>query len=339
LSWTEGLDSTPLFAPGIRQEISDEIEKAGDNEVFFLGRIDDQGLLDETLVVARGSSTAVPVFLSRAEEGFQVLIHNHPGGDLTPSPADLSIAAEAGARRLGFFIVSNDGGRVNRVVEPFPEQEESPVEEKEIEDIFCSGGVFSSSIPDFEERPGQVEMSKSVARALNDGDVAALEAGTGVGKSYAYLVPAILWAVKNHSRVVVSTATIPLGEQLVHRDLPTLHRVLGIDFRYALIQGRGNYACRRKTQQVASEPEIFAEGEERRGLGKRCRGRFLTRSGPTSSLHPINLSRRVARITAPVSITRRVASRLVPMWWWSTIIFSLLISNCVVLPGISIATW
>jgi len=263
LSWTEGLDSTPLFAPGIRQKISDEIEKAGDNEVFFLGRIDDQGLLDETLVVARGSSTAVPVFLSRAEEGFQVLIHNHPGGDLTPSPADLSIAAEAGARRLGFFIVSNDGGRVNRVVEPFPEQEESPVEEKEIEDIFCSGGVFSSSIPDFEERPGQVEMSKSVARALNDGDVAALEAGTGVGKSYAYLVPAILWAVKNHSRVVVSTATIPLGEQLVHRDLPTLHRVLGIDFRYALIQGRGNYACRRKTQQVASEPEIFAEGEER----------------------------------------------------------------------------
>ena len=263
MNWTDGLDSTPLFAPGIRQKISDEIEKAGDNEVFFLGRIDDQGLLDETLVVARGSSTAVPVFLSRAEEGFQVLIHNHPGGDLTPSPADLSIAAEAGARRLGFFIVSNDGGRVNRVVEPFPEQEESPVEEKEIEDIFCSGGVFSSSIPDFEERPGQVEMSKSVARALNDGDVAALEAGTGVGKSYAYLVPAILWAVKNNSRVVVSTATISLGEQLVHRDLPTLHRVLGIDFRYALIQGRGNYACRRKTQQVASEPEIFAEGEER----------------------------------------------------------------------------
>ena len=265
MSWTEGLDSTPLFAPGIRQKISDEIEKAGDNEVFFLGRIDDQGLLDEILVVARGSSTAVPVFLSRAQEGFQVLIHNHPGGDLTPSPADISIAAEAGARRLGFFIVNNDGSKVNRVVEPFPEQKEFPVEESEIEEIFCSGGVFSRSIPDFEERPGQVEMSKSVARALNDGDVAALEAGTGVGKSYAYLVPAILWAVKNRGRVVVSTATIPLGEQLVHRDLPALQRVLGIDFRYALIQGRGNYACRRKTQQVASEPEIFAEGEEREG--------------------------------------------------------------------------
>ena len=263
MSRTEGIDTAPLLAAGVRQHIAEQIDNAGQNEVFFLGRIDEQGQVTEVMVAARGSDSAVPVFLSRAEEGFQVLIHNHPGGDLTPSPADLSIASEAGARRLGFFIVNNDGTRVNRVVEPFPEVEETPVEEGEIEQIFCSGGVFSASFPDYEERSGQIEMSKSVARALNDGDVAALEAGTGVGKSYAYLVPAILWAVKNRGRVVVSTATIPLGEQLVHRDLPALKRVLGIDFRYALIQGRGNYACRRKTEQVESEPEIFAEDEER----------------------------------------------------------------------------
>ncbi|MGB1772495.1 MAG: JAB domain-containing protein, partial [Planctomycetota bacterium] len=78
-------------------------------------------------VIARGTANAVPVFLERAEEGFQVLIHNHPGGDLTPSPADLSIASEAGARRLGFFIINNEATRVNRVVEPFPEKEEIPV--------------------------------------------------------------------------------------------------------------------------------------------------------------------------------------------------------------------
>ena len=121
MSRTEGIDTAPLMAVGVRQQIADEIEKAGQNEVFFLGRIDEPGQVTEVMVVARGSGSAVPVFLSRADEGFQVLIHNHPGGDLTPSPADLSIAAEAGARRLGFFIVNNDGTRVNRVVEPFPE--------------------------------------------------------------------------------------------------------------------------------------------------------------------------------------------------------------------------
>ena len=260
---TEGINTAELLGPGVREHIAGEIDKAGQNEVFFLGRIDDEGLLYEVLVVARGSASAVPVFLSRAEEGYQVLIHNHPGGDLTPSPADLSIASEAGARRVGFFIVNNDASRIHRVVEPFPTVEEVVVEASEMEQIFGPDGVFKKSFPDYEERSGQVEMSKSVARALNDGDVAALEAGTGVGKSYAYLVPAILWAVRNRGRVVVSTATIPLGEQLVHRDLPALQRVLGIDFRYALIQGRGNYACRRKTQQVVTEPEIFGEDDER----------------------------------------------------------------------------
>ncbi|MEO2150169.1 MAG: helicase C-terminal domain-containing protein [bacterium] len=260
---TEGIDTAPWMTPAIRQQIASEIAGAGQNEVFFLGRVDDQGLLHQVEVVARGRSSEVPVFLSRAEEGFQVLIHNHPGGDLTPSPADLSIASDAGGRRLGFFIVNNDGSKMNRVVEPFPEREEVLVDPVEIEQIFADGGVFSTSFPGYEQRPGQVEMAKSVARALNQGDIAALEAGTGIGKSYAYLVPAILWAVKNRSRVVVSTATIPLGEQLVHKDLPALQRVLGIDFRFALIQGRGNYACRRKTKQVATEPEIFSDDEER----------------------------------------------------------------------------
>ena len=263
LARTEGVDTAELLAAGIRQQIASEIDKAGQNEVFFLGRFDPAGLLHEVEVVARGTNSAVPVFLSRTDEGFEVLIHNHPGGDLTPSPADLSIASEAGARRLGFFIVNNDGSRVNRVVEPFPEQQEVAVEASEIEEIFSSGGVFDVAFPGYEQRTGQVEMAKSVALALNQGDVAALEAGTGIGKSYAYLVPSILWAVKNRGRVVISTATIPLGEQLVHRDLPALQRVLGIDFRFALIQGRRNYACRRKTKQVASEPEIFSDDDDR----------------------------------------------------------------------------
>ena len=262
---TEGLDTRKLFAPEVSQRMAQAILDAGSNEVFFLGSFDETGLLDRIEVIARGTANAVPVFLERAEEGFQVLIHNHPGGDLTPSPADLSIASEAGARRLGFFIINNEATRVNRVVEPFPEKEEIPVEAKEIDGVLGGDGLFGKVLPGFEERAGQLRMAHSVNRAINDGDVAVLEAGTGIGKSFAYLVPAILWAVKNRGRVVISTATIPLGEQLAHRDLPTLQRILGVDFKFALIQGRGNYACRRKAEQVSSEPEIFAEDEEREG--------------------------------------------------------------------------
>lgn len=262
---TEGLDTRKLFAPEVTQRMAQAIHDAGSNEVFFLGSFDETGLLDRIEVIARGTANAVPVFLERAEEGFQVLIHNHPGGDLTPSPADLSIASEAGARRLGFFIINNEATRVNRVVEPFPEKEEIPVEAKEIDGVLGGDGLFGKVLPGFEERAGQLRMAHSVNRAINDGDVAVLEAGTGIGKSFAYLVPAILWAVKNRGRVVISTATIPLGEQLAHRDLPTLQRILGVDFKFALIQGRGNYACRRKAEQVSSEPEIFADDEEREG--------------------------------------------------------------------------
>ncbi|NCF99764.1 MAG: hypothetical protein GWP39_09690 [Planctomycetia bacterium] len=265
LGKTEGLNTKNLMSAGIRERFARAIEEAGFNEVFFLGTLDESGTIDGFEVVARGTANAVPVFLSRADEGFHVLIHNHPGGDLTPSPADLSIASEAGARRLGFFIINNDATRLNRVVEPFPERKEVPVEASEIEEILGKSGAFSKMLPDFEERSGQLRMALSVTRSLNNGDVAALEAGTGIGKSFAYLVPSILWAVKNRGRVVISTATIPLGEQLAHRDLPTLQRILGIDFKFALIQGRGNYACKRKTEQVSSEPELFTGDDEREG--------------------------------------------------------------------------
>ncbi len=261
---TEGIESDQLLAPGVQDFLASTIAEAGSNEVFFLGRLDRESRLHEVEAIARGRSSEVPVFLSRAvDENYEVLIHNHPGGDLTPSPADMSIASEAGARRLGFFIINNDATRINRVVEPFPERQEVAVDPQEIDDIFRDGGVFSGAFPDYQERPGQMAMARSVAASLNQGDIAALEAGTGVGKSYAYLVPSILWAVRNRGRVVISTATIPLGEQLVHRDLPALQRVLGVDFRFALIQGRGNYACRRKLKQVSTEPEIFSEDDEK----------------------------------------------------------------------------
>lgn len=262
MSLQEWLTTDSAFTQKARDDLVSAITGAGGNEVFFFGSLDEEGRLATVEVVARGHAGAVPVFLERAGD-HQVLIHNHPGGDLTPSPADLSIASEAGARRLGFFIIDNHAELVYRVVEPFAESKEIPLDCEEIARAFKKGGVLDALLPGFEERAGQIEMAVSVAEALNGGEVVALEAGTGIGKSFAYLLPSILWAVRNRGRVVVSTQTIPLGEQLINKDLPTLERALDVEFKSALIKGRGNYACRRKAREVARQPEMFSTDSER----------------------------------------------------------------------------
>ena len=247
-----------------RNQLAHEIALAGGNEVFFFGSVDAEGRLVEVEVVARGHAGAVNVFLERAGD-HHVLIHNHPGGDLTPSGADMGIAAEAGARRLGFFIIDNAAARIYRVVEPFPAEKDTLLDLDEIASIFSAGGLLDRGIPAFEDREGQRDLAVACARSLNQGQIAAYEAGTGIGKSFAYLVPSILWAIRNRSKVVISTRTIHLGEQLITQDLPTLARVLPDEFRYALIKGRSNYACRRKTGLVRAAPELFNDAEDADG--------------------------------------------------------------------------
>ena len=98
-------------------------------------------------------------------------------------------------------------------------------------------------MPDFEPREGQVQMALEITRAMNNGEMAVLEAGTGTGKSLAYLVPSVLWAIKNKTRVVVATYTITLQGQLINSDLPIL-KAAGLDFEHAIVKGRRNYICK-----------------------------------------------------------------------------------------------
>ena len=109
------------------------------------------------------------------------------------------------------------------------------------------GGTLGS-MPGYEERPGQLDMLKAIVRAYNGREHLMVEAGTGVGKSLAYLIPSILWAWTNDTPVIISTATRNLQSQLIQSDIPRALAVLGDDaanFRTALLKGRGNYLCLR----------------------------------------------------------------------------------------------
>jgi len=107
-------------------------------------------------------------------------------------------------------------------------------------------GLFSQQFDKFEYRPQQVDMLAHVSTAFNEGKHLIVEAGTGTGKSVAYLLPSIHWAVQNNERVVISTNTINLQDQLIEKDIPALQALLPLTFKAVTLKGRSNYVCPRR---------------------------------------------------------------------------------------------
>lgn len=126
---------------------------------------------------------------------------------------------------------------------------------------FCAGGDFARR--GGEIRPQQLAMAEAVARALTGDTSLAVEAGTGVGKSLAYLVPAVLHAKECKRKAILSTHTINLQEQLLHKDLPMAEKLTGAEFSRILIKGRRNYLCPQRLKAAMRQaPDLFTNGEE-----------------------------------------------------------------------------
>jgi ATP-dependent DNA helicase DinG len=105
-------------------------------------------------------------------------------------------------------------------------------------ELLGPGGPFADAMPGYEARPGQLEMTRAVERCLKNDGIAMIEAGTGTGKTLAYLVPALLEA--HRKKIIISTATRALQDQIYNKDLPLLERVLGIGLPVALMKGLPN---------------------------------------------------------------------------------------------------
>ena len=244
------------FSPDCLDQMRYAIAQAGSREVFFLGQTDAQRRIVQVEVLARGSKKAVPAIIHTCSYG-DVIIHNHPSGNLEPSAADIDVASTVGDLGVGFFIINNQVDQVYQVVEPFVAKPAQQLEYQQIQDLLGPDGVIAARLPDYEDRPEQLRMAFAVAEAFNEGQLAIVEAGTGTGKSLAYLVPALLFARDNHARVVISTRTINLQEQLIRKDIPLLRRATGIDFHAVLVKGRSNYFCLRRGETAGSELGLF----------------------------------------------------------------------------------
>ena len=168
------------------------------------------------------------------------------------------LAAEAGARARANPSNPQPLDIMPKPAEPTqalaPNQRTKPVTETEIAALFAAAGKDRERFPNFEQRPEQVEMAEAVGRSLSEGGQLVVEAGTGTGKSLAYLVPSALWSLRNNGRVVVTTNTINLQEQIVAKDVPHLRRLLEVGapkdlrqhadaLRVSQLKGRRNYVC------------------------------------------------------------------------------------------------
>ena len=141
-----------------------------------------------------------------------------------------------------------------------------PLDIDETSAIIEAGGIFAKYFPDYEYRIQQVDMLRAVAKALSESQHLLVEAGTGTGKSFAYLIPAALWAMQNNTRVVISTNTINLQDQLITKDLPDMCEALDLDLEFAVLKGRSNYLCprrlgmiRRRGPENADEMRVLAK--------------------------------------------------------------------------------
>src|SRR5262249_48962264 len=122
-----------------------------------------------------------------------------------------------------------------------------------VERAFAAGGALSRRWPEWEERPGQRAFALEVANTLERGGVLLAEAPTGVGKSLAYLLPAVLHAAESGERVVVATATRSLQDQLHERDVPALLAALAVGPPYAVLNGKQNSLCRRALELLDAD--------------------------------------------------------------------------------------
>ncbi len=277
------------FTPETIEIIKKAISDADGREVFFTGILNEKGIVHEVKIGSRGNEHSVPVNFSDLQSA-DVLIHNHPSGFLNPSEEDIGVASNASYNGAGFYIINNNVTDVYVVVEPVQKRKSVFIEKENAVQMISDGGSLSKLSEHFSQRQGQIELLSGIVQAFNNNNIAAFEAGTGVGKSYAYLIPAALWAINNHEKVIISTGTINLQQQLCEKDIPAVQKIIGKGFKFCLLKGRQNYVCLRRLNDSASVLDLFED--ETADIKKIAEWADVSETGSKSEL-PFNIKENV----------------------------------------------
>lgn len=269
----------------VQEKIRKEVSRKIKNKVlFFIGKVN----INKTIVDVKllGSKVSLSKVLKSISEN-EMIIKTYVDKSESITELDIELAEKCfEEKKVGYCLISENADDI------FIIREVELVGEGNIEiDVlpyFEKKGVLAGRFDEFEYRDEQYQMAETIQRGLNSETKVIVEAGTGTGKTLAYLIPAIEWGIKNKKKVVITTNTINLQEQLLNKDLPIVATVLEDEFKYILVKGRGNYLCNRKLYHVATGDTIdFSEltQNQKEQLTEVIKWGAKTESGDKSELH------------------------------------------------------
>lgn len=246
------MDIRSRFSEESLKEISRILQENENKSIILKATFDENELIKNPVFLAENKKKALENITTNFKRE-EVYIRVAKGNQLYPSDLELEISEDLyNKKNVAFCILSNklddfyfvqDIDRIN-------------LDKIDIAPFFEKEGVLAKSIKNFEYREEQKSMALSVQQGINENKKIVVEAGTGTGKTLAYLIPAIKWAIQNQKKIIIATNTINLQEQLLYKDIPIVRSIIDEKFSYALVKGRNNYLCKRLFNEVSIKGNV-----------------------------------------------------------------------------------
>ena len=249
------MDIRDRFSEESLQTIKKYLEEHNNKSMIFKATFDEDEKIQKPFFLSLYKKKSFEETLTKVGKN-EVVIRTTKPNQLYPSDMELELSEELYTRRnIAYCLLSsdlNDFYFVQDIDRIF-------LEEIDIENYFAKDGILAKEIKGFEYREEQEEMAQYIQDAINEDRKIIVEAGTGTGKTLAYLIPSIKWAVTNKKKVIIATNTINLQEQLLLKDIPLAKSIIKDEFSYVLVKGRNNYVCKRLFNELIVGKNIDIE--------------------------------------------------------------------------------
>ena len=249
------MDIKDRFSKESLQTIKKYLEEQNNKSMIFKATFDEDELIQEPFFLSLYKKKSFEETLTKVVRN-EVVIRTTKPNQLYPSDMELELSEELYTRRnIAYCLLSSDLDDFYFV----QDIDRIFLEDIDIKNYFSKDGILAKEIKGFEYRQEQEEMAQYIQEAINEDKKIIVEAGTGTGKTLAYLIPAIKWAVVNKKKVIIATNTINLQEQLLLKDIPLAKSIIKDEFSYVLVKGRNNYVCKRLFNELALGKNIDIE--------------------------------------------------------------------------------
>ena len=249
------MDIRDRFSEESLQTIKKYLEEHNNKSMIFKATFDEDEKIQKPFFLSLYKKKSFEETLTKVGKN-EVVIRTTKPNQLYPSDMELELSEELYTRRnIAYCLLSSDLDDFYFV----QDIDRIFLEEIDIENYFAKDGILAKEIKGFEYREEQEEMAQYIQDAINEDRKIIVEAGTGTGKTLAYLIPSIKWAVTNKKKVIIATNTINLQEQLLLKDIPLAKSIIKDEFSHVLVKGRNNYVCKRLFNELVLGKSIDIE--------------------------------------------------------------------------------